>query len=215
VTAMPTAPPTMAVRPTSALRDQVIDRLSAGYAEGALELEELERRLALVHHTESAADLQRLVADLPAAPSTTALAPAAPGNALVPAAQARPSARMLSVFASNTRKGAWSVPQRLVVKAIFGNVELDFREAVMPAGPVVLEARAIFGNIEITVPPQLAVESSGSAVLGNFDQVDRAPANPDPGTPLLQVHGMSVFGNVEVKLGFMDRLRALLARRKR
>jgi hypothetical protein len=206
----------MAVRPTAALRDQVIDRLSVGYAEGALELDELERRLALVHHTESAADLQGLVADLPAAaaPATAALVATAP-QALVPAAAARPSARVLSVLGSTTRAGSWSVPQRLVVKAIFGNVELDFRQAVMPAGPVVLEARAIFGNIEITVPPQLAVESSGSAVLGNFDQVDRAPPAPDPSAPLLHVHGVSVFGNVEVKLGFADRVRALLGRRGR
>jgi len=202
-------PPT---RPTTALRERIIDRLSAGYAEGALELPELERRLTTAHRSESDAELEGLVADLPAvSEKALTVAPRRPVEQNL-RAPTTPVARTLSVFSSTTRRGQWAVPRRMQVKAIFGNVELDFREAVMPPGPVDLEVRAIFGNIEITVPPQLAVESDGSAVLGNFDLVDRAPVRAEGDAPVLRVHGRSIFGNVEVKLGFMERMRALIGK---
>jgi predicted membrane protein len=90
------------------------------------------------------------------------------------------------------------------VRAVFGNVELDFRNAVLPAAPVELDVSAAFGNIEITVPPHLAVESSGNAVLGNFDHVERAAPDLAPEAPVLRISGTSVFGNVEITMRIGD-----------
>ena len=119
-----------AQRPTTALRDRIIERLSTGFADGAIDTDEFERRVTVVHRSESAAEIEALVDDLP--PSKTPPAPVT--RALVPAAQARPHARTVSVFGSVTRRGNWTVPRKLEVRAIFGNVELDFREALLPAG---------------------------------------------------------------------------------
>jgi hypothetical protein len=185
-------------RPTTALRDQLIDRLSAGFAEGAIDTEEFERRVTVVHRSESVAELEALLADLP--DPGHALAPVTPPRALVPAAAANPRARTLSILGSTTRKGSWTVPRRLEVKAIFGNVELDFRDAIMPAGVVELAVSAVFGNIEITVPPHLAIEADGNAILGNFDHVSRAPSEASPDSPVLRVTGTTVFGNVEIHM---------------
>jgi hypothetical protein len=186
-------PTALATRPSTAMRDGAIERLSAAFAHGSLETEEFERRVTVAHRTASHQELEALLADLPLA----TVGPAAQ-TAMVPATQAPAGARTLSVFGSTRRAGRWSVPRKLRVKAVFGNVELDFRNAVLPAGPVELEVSAVFGNIEILVPPHLAVESSGDAILGNFDHVDRAAQDLSPDAPVLHIRGRSVFGNVEV-----------------
>jgi hypothetical protein len=178
------------------VRDGAIERLSAAFAEGALDTDEFERRVTVVHRSGSLQEIEGLLADLPL---TTQVA-VAQQTALVPVSQAPPGARTLSVFGSTTRAGAWAVPQRLSVRAVFGNVELDFRNAVLPAGPVDLEVSAVFGNIEITVPPHLAVASDGVAILGNFDHVDRAAQDLPPDAPVLRIRGKSVFGNVEISM---------------
>ena len=192
----------MSTRPTTALRDQIIDRLSTGFAEGAIDTDEFERRVTIAHRSESAAEIEALLADLPssAAGKAVALAPRPAPRTLVPAEAAKPRARTMSVFGSTTRSGSWAVPRHLEVRAIFGNVELDFCEAVLPAGVVELDLSAVFGNIEITVPPHLAIEAEGNAILGNFDHVARAPSQAAPDAPVLRITGRSVFANVEIHM---------------
>ncbi|HET6280448.1 MAG TPA: DUF1707 domain-containing protein [Polyangia bacterium] len=188
-----------AVRPTTALRDAVVDRLSAGFASGALDTDEFERRVTVAHTSLSAAEIEALTSDLPPAEGTALTAPKQ-ARALVPAAAARTRDRALTVFGSATRSGRWTVPRLLEVRAVFGNIELDFREAVMPAGAVEVNVWAVFGNVEITVPPHLAIEATGTAIFGNFDQVSRAPNQAEPDAPLLRVTGTSVFGNAEIHM---------------
>jgi hypothetical protein len=200
----PDPPTALATRPTTAVRDGAIERLSAAFAEGALDTDEFERRVTVVQRSGSLQEIEGLLADLPltAIPQQTAL---------VPAAQAPAGARTLAVFGSTTRGGAWAVPRQLAVRAVFGNVELDFRNAVLPAGPIDLEVNAVFGNIEITVPPHLAVASDGAAILGSFDHVDRAAHDLPPDAPVLRIRGKSVFGNVEISM----KLATLPARKDR
>ena len=51
--------------------------MTAGFANGAIDVDELERRLALVHTVQRHSELQALVTDLvPVAPEITALVPA-------------------------------------------------------------------------------------------------------------------------------------------
>ena len=50
------------------------------------------------------------------------------------------------------------------------------------------------------VPPGLAVETEGVAIMGSFEHVDRAPAHPDPDAPLLRVRGFAFMSSVEIKM---------------
>jgi len=68
---------------------------------------------------------------------------------------------------------------------LFGNVEFDWRSAVLPEGETELHVEAIFGNVGITLPPTLAVECQGRFVFGSFQNISRIPSNPD-GTAMLQ-----------------------------
>ena len=52
-------------------RDRVIERINSAFVEGRLDLDELEERLVLVYQAKFATDLNRLLADLPSAPTAT------------------------------------------------------------------------------------------------------------------------------------------------
>ena len=78
-------------------------------------------------------------------------------------------------------------------------MQVDLREALFPNGVVEMEVKAVFGGVQIIVPPTLAVECHGVAILGGFENLNRAPANSAPSAPLLRVRGRVLFGGVQIE----------------
>ena len=81
---------------------------------------------------------------------------------------ASPVTGIVSFLSSTEREGRWALPRHLRALAVLGNVEIDLRDAVIGIGVSVIEAVAVLGNVEILVPPEIAVECDGDAILGNF-----------------------------------------------
>jgi hypothetical protein len=178
-------------------RERVIGALQEHFAHDALDVDEFERRVTLAHTADSQEAIVALLDDLPA----LATAPAgAPKSALVPADEVRPSQTLRAIMSSTERRGPWIVPRKMRVLATMSSTVLDFREARLPAGPIELDLRAVMSSTEIIVPPGLAVETEGVAIMGSFEHVDRAPAYPDPEAPLLRVRGLAVMSSVEIKM---------------
>ena len=179
-------------------RERAIATLSDGFANDALDVDEFERRVTLAHTSESAEEIAALTSDLPAA--TTALAKAT--VALVPATADDGVApeTVYAIFGGVDRRGTWNVPRRWRVIAAFGGAQLDLREARFPTGVIDLEVKAVFGGVQIVVPPGLAVEVHGTAIMGGFQNVNRAPAHPDPDAPLLRIHGLALMGGVDITM---------------
>jgi hypothetical protein len=180
-------------------REQIIEWLSDQFASDALEMEEYERRIDMAHQATSAAALDLVVADLgmpAAAPvETTALVPRKAELSMV----ARPEQkRMFAILGGVDRKGSWIVPQHLRVTTVMGGISLDFREAVLPPGITRVHVTAVMGGVDIVVPPHVAVQCDGSAILGGFEEVHRAPVTPDPETPTLMITGFAVMGGVQI-----------------
>ena len=86
------------------------------------------------------------------------------------------------------------------IVAIMGGANLDLREARFPRGVIDIEVKAVMGGINIVVPPGLAVQMHGSAIFGGFQDINRAPVNPDPDAPLLRVRGLTMMGGVNVEM---------------
>lgn len=107
------------------------------------------------------------------------------------------------------------VPRKLQVTAIFGGAELDLREARIPAGTVDVQITVIFGGVHIVVPPTLSVEINGSAIMGGFPQMNRAPVAPDPSVPVLRIHGTAIIGGVNVETRLPGESRLMAHRRRR
>jgi hypothetical protein len=77
-----------------------------------------------------------------------------------------------AVFSATARRGEWLPAEDVRVRAYFGNVTLDLRNALLAPGVTTFECLAFCGAIEFIVPPKLEVELAASAVLGAVEQRD-------------------------------------------
>jgi hypothetical protein len=176
-------------------REHVIARLSDGYASDLLDVDELDRRLDLAHAARTVAELDALIADL-APTTTTALVPA--GSSAIDDPD-RPDTRKLRVImGSLERKGPWTVARAMTTRVMFGNAELDFRDASIGPGVSTLDVRVAFGSVELILPPWLSIDVEVSSFAGSVEARHRAPAEPDPTRAVLRVTGSVLFGSLEV-----------------
>ena len=180
-------------------RAQTIERLSNAFARDELGLDEFEERLNRAYAAEEVPALDALVQDL--SPEAVALQAevVAPSAALTPtgaAPAARP--RAVAILGSLERRGQWAVSGSSGALAVLGSVVIDLRDVVLPPGVTTIQVSAVLGSVEIIVPPNLAVESDGSSILGSFEGIQRVPHDPDPESPVLRVQGRAVLGSIEV-----------------
>jgi hypothetical protein len=183
-------------------RERVIAALSEHFSHDALDVDEFERRITVAHTSESSEEIDALLSDLPALPASTTTIATVPKVApvVVPAAQVREAQTMLAIMGGVDRRGSWSMPRRLRLVTVMGGARLDLREARFPSGPVDIEILSVMGGTQIIVPPGLAVETHGSAIMGGFQEVNRAPIHPDADAPLLRVHGFVMMGGVDIQM---------------
>jgi len=203
----PTRLPRPVVPGLAAEREATIARLqdaAAASDDDTFDLDMLDERLELAMKARTLDELRVLTRDLPAL--TTVVASAA---APVPAVFAAPNAarpsfdlsdpKVSALFSSVVRRGRRSQPSAMRVRAIFGSVVIDLREATFTPGVTTLHCRAIFGSIEVKVPPHVRVELGGSGIFGSFEESgnnDLAAASPD--APVLHIIGKAIFASVEV-----------------
>jgi hypothetical protein len=179
-------------------RERTIAILSDLFARDDLELDEFERRVSLVHRAANVAEVEKVIDDLKLPDGVAGVAPR-PSTALVPASQVRQSETLVAILGGATRRGTWTAPQHLRVFAFMGGSELDFREARLAPGVTDVTIFAMMGGVQITVPPDLAVEVHGGAILGGFEHIDRQPPEADPDRPILRVHGFAIMGGVGIE----------------
>jgi hypothetical protein len=178
-------------------REQAIALLSDAFAHDLIEVDEFERRLTLAHRANSVAEVAQTVSDLSAATPSAVLIPARAPLPVLAGERERDS--VSAIFGGVERRGTWTLPRRLRVSAIMGGIVLDFREALLLPGVTEIHVVAFMGGVQLIVPPSLSVEVSGTAVLGGFGHVERAPVQFDPDRPLLRVHGLAIMGGVAVE----------------
>lgn len=191
-------------------REETIDALCRQFADDSISMPELERRLTRARSARTRAELNELLSDLPGhrVPTRTVQSP-------TPAASAEPTTEgrgeeanvrtsshlAFAIMGGTRRAGRWAPPRDMVAVAIMGGVELDFRDAVLEPGSVTeINCFAFWGGVEITVPPQVHVDTHGLALLGGFDQSAELTTSPPPDAPVIRVNGLALMGGVEVKV---------------
>src|SRR5450755_185268 len=181
------------------LRAQTIEQLTNAFTRDELGLDEFEERLNQTYAAQAPTELAALVADLSAESAVfeTELV-AAPSTGLATVERPAQGQRAVAILGSVERRGHWTVARTSSALAVLGSVVIDLRDVAMPPGVTTLHVSAVLGSIEILVPPNLAVESEGSGILGSFEGVQRVPRDPDPDLPVLRVHGRAVLGSIEV-----------------
>lgn len=174
------------MRASDSEREAIVERLRVASAEGRLSLEELVGRTEAAYSATTRGELAKVAVDLPeqdSLPSTT---------------QPVHSQRMVSVFADVSRRGWWRAEGTVSPITVFGDVELDLRQAAVPTGQVQISAVAPFGDIEVIVPDGVIVELSGFSLFGR-KKVDVRRSSSMRSAPVVRVQGFTVFGSVLVR----------------
>ena len=104
------------------------------------------------------------------------------------------------MMGSIERRGAWVVPEHLDVRVMWGNVELDLRDAKMSPGVTTIDVQITMGNVEIIVPPGMTVNLDVRSVAGNVSEGEhiQSTVQGDADKPRVRVTGKVKLGNCEV-----------------
>ena len=105
---------------------------------------------------------------------------------------------IVSVFGDITRSGAWPTREHLSPIAVFGDIDLDFTQASMPAGKVAISAVAPFGDIEVLVPNGVQVDVGGFTLFGS-KKIAVGDANTNESSAVIRVRGFTLFGSLKVR----------------
>ncbi|MFE6096031.1 DUF1707 domain-containing protein [Streptomyces massasporeus] len=172
------------VRASHADRDRAVDVLRVAAGDGRLTLEELEERLETALSARTVGELAVLTADLPA------VAGPAPG-------EAEDVVRIRQEGASTRRGDGWVVPRRLEIRSAWGEVTLDFTDAVIThdALDVDLDLRA--GALKLLTRPGVVVDTGGLVL--NYSEIKaRRPADA-PVLLRIRLTGEIHYGQVVVR----------------
>ena len=169
-------------------REAAIARLTDSFARDEISMVELEARLASAYDATTLESLASLTADLPVpVPSVAPLAPL----------------RLEAKLSNLVRGGPLALPPRVQIRALLGNVELDWRGAEIQPGVTEVEVRNLLGNVEIRLPAHVRVEHQGSAFMGSFEcrQAHAEAPAPAGSHSVLRFIGRTTLGSVTVRLG--------------
>lgn len=176
-------------------REEAVQALCAHYAQDHLSTQELEARFERAYKAATRADLDTVLAGLPALRASAP--PPAPLYQVAPAPGALPTGlkRYLGFFSTLKKEGAWTPAPRIQAKAILGEVVLDFREAALPPEGVEIEADVFMGELRVLLPPGVGGEVDATAIMGEVtDKAQRAL----PGAPMVRVRGSALLGTLAV-----------------
>jgi hypothetical protein len=149
--------------------------LGEALADGRLSHEEYSERMPLALAARTLGDLAVLTTDL-----------AAPEHQPVQLDGGQP---VSALFTTSDRRGRWVVPGAITCYAAFGEVVLDFREAILQDHHVVITVYALFGKVRIIVPPGVEVVMNGTDILGRQrgGTSRRVPTSSE--VPVIEVRG--------------------------
>jgi len=177
-----------ATRVSDSERDAVLQRVQAAFAEGRLDDTEFDERMRAALTARTQADLDVLLADLPAAQ-------APPG---APAVAGRGPGRFAIALKSSVRRaGRWRVPERYTTVVYKGGGWLDLRAAELSGPVTTFVAVAYKSRVTILAPPGVRVEMTGFGVTQGAEDEDpgyRLPAD----APVIHVRGIAYKGTVEI-----------------
>jgi hypothetical protein len=192
---MPDDPKSMAPA-LSGHRERTVELLVGHFAADRLTVDEFEQRVDLAHRATTVAELDRLTSDLLV---REPLQPA--GAAAAAPSAAQPDARQLlfALLGGTERTGRWRPARQITVLTVMGGAELDFRDAQLGAGETEVFFFCMMGGAHVIVPPTLAVDASGIAIMGGFEHRDAATLPVDPRAPLLKLRGFCLMGGVDIE----------------
>lgn len=172
-----------------AARERATVLLTDRFADDSISEAEFEARLYWLGAADSAARIDELVADLavprhPAVWGTHAEGP-------------RSEERLLSLMSHTTRSGHWTLPPRLVARAMMSELLLDLRYAGVPPAAEI-DLMMVMASVRIIVPPELEVECAVSPIMGTVRNETGEMPWMGRGRPRLRVTGTCFIAELRI-----------------
>jgi Domain of unknown function (DUF1707)/Cell wall-active antibiotics response 4TMS YvqF len=183
--------------PSDDERERAAAFLSARFADDMLSLDAFEERVAAVYRVSTIAELHGLTADLAPAPPAAAESRAVRGAAIADSVPARD--RRFAILANLEHHSMAVAPRQLALSAVFGNVEIDLRDARFGAGTTEIHVHAVFGHIAVTLPAGTRVEQQASGILGSIECPPSPWSRARRDAPHVRLTGHALLGAVEVR----------------
>jgi hypothetical protein len=185
------------LRASDADREQVAEHLRNAAGDGRLTVEELDERLDAAFAARTRADLDALVADLPAredlaVTSTARPLPVVPGEG--------GTKWLISIMSGHDRRGHWRVGPKVINFNFWGGSEIDFNDAELTAPRTEVRVITIMGGASVWVPDGLDVQVSEFSLMSGND-VRLGSDRPAPGGPVVHLRLFSLMGGTDVKRG--------------
>ena len=181
----------MSVPEPVASREHYVDELRRLFADDVISMDEYADHVGLVLAAQDDAEMAEAVKGVPVATAPQVATPKIDGQ------RTSASRYMVSIFGSTTQRGRWRMAARFRCLAAFGNLELDLRQASTSESEVVIEALSVFGGLQVFVPEGVDVELTGFTLFGE-KEMNVAQVAVVPGTPLIRIRAVTVFGGVTV-----------------
>ena len=181
---------TPATRASDRERDAAIQHMQDAFAEGRLDDTEFDERTRAALTARTHAELDALLADLPAPAAGAAPAPAVPGRG--------PGRFAVALKSSVRRSGRWRVPERYTSVVYKGDGWLDLRVAELSGPVTTFVAVAYKSRVTILVPPNVRVEMTGFGVTQGLQEEEDPGYHLPADAPVIHVRGIAYKGTVEI-----------------
>jgi hypothetical protein len=172
------------LRASDADREQALAALREHMIAGRLTLEEFCARVDAALRSTVAGELAKLQDDLP--------------HALVrsPDSRRRPARFTAALLGKVVRRGRFRLRRWTLGASVFGDLDLDLRDATMDEPRAAVTVLAAFGNADIYVPEGVNVDVGGLTVFGHRRDWGRDAGQP--GAPSIHVRVIGFAGTVDV-----------------
>jgi DUF1707 SHOCT-like domain/Cell wall-active antibiotics response LiaF, C-terminal len=170
-------------------REEALRALRQALVDGRITAEQHSERVSKVLTAQYVAELENLTADIP---QGERLPVRADNTALVRAGTQQ--ARAILRSASLRPRG--EVAQRLRSWAVWGNAEIDLRDAVIPVDGLDVKVWAYLGDVTVVIPPNVQVSLVATPLLGRVvDDTGSAPV----AAPTVRIRALALFGDIHVR----------------
>jgi hypothetical protein len=190
------------------LREEAIRALSAALSGDRISFDQFESRLALVRQAPNRATLDAILADLPVDEEfvlPTGLVPPARDHTavaghedLMPVEPAE-VLRIKTVMGSSKRAGSWTVPFRLELKVVLGELTVDLRDAVFCSDTLDLDLHVLLGSLTLIVPAGTQVENESDEKFSSSSHSTRSTRGMSRIGLLIRITGRVHWSSLEIK----------------
>lgn len=175
-------------------RERAIGLINDAFSQGYLDITEFEERSGTIYGARTRGDLRGVVADLPNASllfpdAPDVVGPTAAGSAVAQVPEMSAPETISADWEAKRRRGAWTVPARMILTGEMGTFELDYRLATFVTPIVELQLQVSASTVRLRVGPDHEVRYDAVVKSGWSSIKDKAGSPGRPGGHVITVTG--------------------------